>query len=58
MKIIKRNGVETDFTKEKITTAISKAISPSMLVNTWYYRETGSNLRASQKNTVSPGSST
>ena len=25
MKIIKRNGVETDFTKEKITTAISKA---------------------------------
>jgi hypothetical protein len=42
------NGVEPKIEMEVIA-AISKAISPSTLVNTWYYRETGSNLQAPQE---------
>lgn len=42
------NGVEPKIEMEVIA-AISKAISPSTLVNTWYYRETGSNLQASKE---------
>lgn len=41
------NGVEPEIEKE-ITAAISKAISPSMLVNTWYFRETHTMLTDSQ----------
>ena len=42
------NGVEPKIEMEVIA-AISKAISPSTLVNTWYYRETGSHLQVSQE---------
>ena len=42
------NGVEPKIEKEVIA-AISKAISPNMLVNTWYYRETGSHIQKSQE---------
>ena len=35
--------------EEEVIAAISKAISPSTLVNTWYYRETGSNLQKPQE---------
>lgn len=39
------NGVEPKI-KMEVMAAISKAISPNILVNSWYYRETGSNLYA------------
>lgn len=39
------NGVEPKIEME-VMAAISKAISPNLLVNSWYYRETGSNLYA------------
>ena len=42
------NGVEPKIEMEVIA-AISKAISPSMLVNTWYYRETGTELATKKK---------
>ena len=42
------NGVEPKIEME-VTAAISKAISPSTLVNTWYYHETGSNLQKPQE---------
>ena len=42
------NGVEPKIEME-VTAAISKAISPSTLVNTWYYRETGSHIQKSQE---------
>lgn len=42
------NGVEPKIEKEVIA-AISKAISPNMLVNSWYYRETGSHIQKSQE---------
>ena len=40
------NGVEPKIEMEVIA-AISKAISPSTLVTSWYYRETGSDLHSS-----------
>ena len=36
-------------TEMEVIAAISKAISPSTLVNTWYYRETGSHIQKSQE---------
>ena len=42
------NGVEPK-TEMEVIAAISKAISPSTLVNTWYYRETGSHIQKSQE---------
>ena len=42
------NGVEPKIEMEVIA-PISKAISPSMLVNTWYYHETGSHIQKSQE---------
>lgn len=41
------NGVEPEIEKE-IVAAISKAISPNMLVNTWYFHKTHSMLTDSK----------
>ena len=37
------NGVEPEIEKE-ITAAISEAIEPCMIVDTWYFHETGTKL--------------
>ena len=42
------NGVEPEI-EEEVRIAITKAITPSMTVDTWYYLETGSPMRAAQE---------
>ena len=42
------NGVEPEIEKE-VRIAITKAITPSMTVDTWYYCRTGSNLQAARE---------
>ena len=42
------NGVEPEIEQE-VREAISKAISPYAVVNSWYFRKTGTGLQASQE---------